>query len=445
LRHFTNQVYYGADPTRSLRDVPVILVGDSNFSKIEPIVGQAYDEFDYIRLWWPNQDYFNLTWDRIWGAISNPEMRSAIFQIWLNRDYKLYGQLTNKDMSLPNWQPSARMRLYVRKDIVAQLWNYGSTPAPVVADPYENKGITISADRVIGAQGSDPGLFNRPRGVAVAPDGSLYVADTENNRIQHLSTDGSVLQVWGSFADVSQGQAPGGTFNQPWGVAVGPDGSVYVADTWNHRIEKFTADGQFVKMWGYFGQAENPDALWGPRDVAVDSQGHVYVTDTGNKRVVIFDADGNSITQFGSAGFGLGEFDEPVGIAVDSQGQVYVADTWNQRIQVFSEGTDGSYTPLNSWDVAAWYGQSLDNKPYLAVDNNGHLFATDPEGNRVLEFTTDGKFVQYWGDFGQGTDSFDLTGAVAVDAEGGVWVSDTNNGRLMHFIVPAPSSAPVSP
>ena len=445
LRHFTNQVYYGADPTRSLRDVPVILVGDSNFSKIEPIVGQAYDEFDYIRLWWPNQDYFNLTWDRIWGAISNPEMRSAIFQIWLNRDYKLYGQLTNKDMSLPNWQPSARMRLYVRKDIVAQLWNYGSTPAPVVADPYENKGITISADRVIGAQGSDPGLFNRPRGVAVAPDGSLYVADTENNRIQHLSTDGSVLQVWGSFADVSQGQAPGGTFNQPWGIAVGPDGSVYVADTWNHRIEKFTADGQFVKMWGYFGQAENPDALWGPRDVAVDSQGHVYVTDTGNKRVVIFDADGNSITQFGSAGFGLGEFDEPVGIAVDSQGQVYVADTWNQRIQVFSEGTDGSYTPLNSWDVAAWYGQSLDNKPYLAVDNNGHLFATDPEGNRVLEFTTDGKFVQYWGDFGQGTDSFDLTGAVAVDAEGGVWVSDTNNGRLMHFIVPAPSSAPVSP
>jgi DNA-binding beta-propeller fold protein YncE len=177
----------------------------------------------------------------------------------------------------------------------------------------------------------------------------------------------------------------------------------------------------------------------------VDSQGRVFVTDTGNKRVVVYDADGNFITQFGSAGFGLGEFDEPVGIAVDSQGQVFVADTWNQRIQVFREGADGNFTAFNTWDVAGWYGQSLDNKPYLAVDNSGHLFATDPEGNRVLEFTTDGKFLQYWGDLGQGTDSFDMTGAVAVDAEGGVWVSDTNNSRLMHFIVPTAAPAPASP
>ena len=96
-------------------------------------------------------------------------------------------------------------------------------------------------------------------------------------------------------------------------------------------------------MWGYFGQAEKPEAFWGPRDVAVDTAGRVYVVDTGNKRVVIFAADGNYISQFGSAGLGPGQFDEPVGIAFD-QRAVYVADTWNQRIQVF-QAEDQLYTP----------------------------------------------------------------------------------------------------
>ncbi len=439
LHDFTDVRDYGDSPTRSLQDVPLILVSDKNYGKIEQVVGQAYDEFDYIRLWWPNQDYFDLNWDRIWHAISDPQMRSAIFRIWLNRDYTLYGQLTNKDMSLPNWYPSARMRLYIRKDIVAKIWNYGVAPSPqaVVVDPYAGKGVTLNADQIIGSPGDQPGQFNRPRKVVVASDGTLYVADTDNNRIQHLTADGSVLQVWGSFTGDNVTPAPPGTFNQPWGLAVGPDGSVYVADTWNHRIQKFTAKGEFVKQWGFFGQSNQPGALWGPRDIAIDSQGHLLVTDTGNKRVVEYDSDGNEITQFGEPGLGAGQFDEPVGIAIDSQGLVYVADTWNQRIQVFQKGADGSYSQVLSWDVAAWYGQSLDNKPYLAIDNQGHLFSTDPEGNRVLEFTLTGEFIRYWGDLGSGSDTFNLTGAVAVDADGRVWVSDVNNSRLMRFTLPA--------
>ena len=94
--------------------------------------------------------------------------------------------------------------------------------------------------------------------------------------------------MWGSFADANKGDAPGGTFNEPWGIAVAPDGSVYVADTWNYRVQKFTADGKFVQMWGYFGQAEAPDAFYGPRSIAVDNDGRVYVGDTGNKRIVVF-------------------------------------------------------------------------------------------------------------------------------------------------------------
>ena len=69
-RNYPNKIFFGSEPTRSLRGSPVILVGEGNFGKIEPVAGQAYNQFDYIRLWWPNQDYFGLTLDRIFTAIS---------------------------------------------------------------------------------------------------------------------------------------------------------------------------------------------------------------------------------------------------------------------------------------------------------------------------------------------------------------------------------------
>ena len=241
-----------------------------------------------------------------------------------------------------------------------------------------------------------------------------------NHRIQHFSADGTLLQVWGTFADLSRGDAPGGTFYEPWGVAVGPDGSVYVTDTWNHRIQRFTAEGEFISMWGFFGQGETPFALWGPRDIAIDAQGQVFVTDTGNKRVVVYDADGNFITQFGSVGYEPGQFDEPVGIAVDDDGLVYIADTWNQRIQIMAPDGSGSYIPFLNWEVVAWYGESLDNKPYLAVDSSGNLYVSDPEGFRILHFTRTGTFIDYFGDYGTGSNTFNLPTGLSVDAQG--WI-----------------------
>lgn len=442
LRNFTNKDYFDKTPTRAQREAVAILVGEANYGKIEPIVGQAYYRFEYTRIWWPDQDYFGLTWQRILDALLEPQMRAAIFNIWLNRDYTLYSQLVNKDMSLENWQPSLKFRLYLRKDVVASLWNYGVSPSTeaIVADPYEGKQIKLVADRVLGGPGTEPGQFMRPRNLAVAPDGSIYIADTENHRIQHLTPEGTVLHVWGVFgASTETAPAPSGTFNEPWGIAVGPDGSIYVADTWNHRIQKFTSEGQFIKTWGYgISQTEDPYGFYGPRGLAVDMQGRVYVTDTGNKRVIVFDSEGNYITKFGGAGFEPGHFDEPVGIAVDNQGQVFVVDTWNQRIQVFIQDSSGNFMPLTSWDIVGWYGQSLDNKPYLAVDQSGHVYVTDPEGYRILEFTSQGQFVRYWGDYSTGPDGFNLPTGLAIDAQGGVWVADTNNGRILHFTLPAP-------
>jgi DNA-binding beta-propeller fold protein YncE len=189
-------------------------------------------------------------------------------------------------------------------------------------------------------------------------------------------------------------------------------------------------------MWGYFGQAENPTAFWGPRDIAIDSQDRLFITDTGNKRVVVFDNQGNFITEFGTAGLQPGEFDEPVGIAVSSDGQLFVADTWNQRVQAFALDENLNFNFLTSWEIFGWFGQSLENKPYIAVNSDNHVFVTDPEAYRILEFSADGTFIRFWGDYSTGADGFNLPASIAIDPTGGVWVTDAGNGRIMHFTLP---------
>ncbi len=473
LRDYTNARYFGNAPTRDLQDVPVIIVGDSNFGKIEPIVKQNFIQYEYIRMVWPNQDYFNLVskrldpsqpfaddyackgvlsglrlvrsydFSRVCRAILDPKIRTGIFYIWLNRDYTRYAEATGSPSLKPEtWSPADRMRLYVRKDIAEQIWNYGLAPASAQAetDPYEGGYVALNAEQIIGGFTQ----LNAPRGIALAPDGSLYVADSRNHRIVHFSPEGQVLHAWGVYADSSLVIAPAGAFNEPWGVAVGPDGSVYVTDTWNHRIQKFTAEGQPILQWGAFGFSnENKLNFYGPRGIAVSPDGRVFVADTGNKRIAVFDQNGNFLTDFGQAGFGRGEFDEPVDVAIGNNGLVYVTDTWNQRVQAFAGSSDGTvYLPVQEWPIAGWYGTSVDNKPFIAINPlNDHVLVTDPEGFRVLEFTAEGAFVRWWGQFGQGTDSFAMPSGIVVDAQGRVWVSDgvngeTANNRLMRFVLP---------
>ena len=351
------------------------------------------------------------------------KVRSAIWQIWFNRDYTEYAALKNSNaFTLENWNTASRMRAYIRKDVASLVWGFQTSNTEVtVSDPYEAIKQQINPDLVIGQTGSGAVQFQSPRSIALAADGSIYVADSRNNRIQHLTASGVEINSWGSYADVAQGEAPGGTFNEPWGVAVAPNGNVYVMDTWNYRIQKFSADGEFLSMWGTNGFAESPFAFYGPRGVAVDADGNVFVVDTGNKRVVVFDASDNYITQFGVAGMGSGQLDEPVGIALDDQGLVYITDTWNSRVQVFSADASGQvYTSINSWDVSAWFGQSLENKPFIAVDKNKNVFISDPEGCRVIEFTYEGTPLKTWGDCGFAQNQFSMPIGVAVDSFGGL-------------------------
>ena len=140
------------------------------------------------------------------------------------------------------------------------------------------------------------------------------------------------------------------------------------------------------------------------------------------------------MAQFGTAGLEAGQFDEPTGLAIGPDNLIYVADTWNQRVQVFVGDESGMFfTPLRQWDVAAWYGQSLENKPYLKVSpSNGHVFIADPEGSRVLEFDGEGGYVRGGSDI----NGFGLVSGLAIDDQGGVWVSDGLNNHLLHYTLP---------
>ena len=84
-----------------------------------------------------------------------------------------------------------------------------------------------------------------------------------------------------------------------------------------------------------------------------------------------------------------------------------------------------------------WYGQSLDNKPFIAVNDAGDVFVTDPEQYRVIEFTPEGGVVRTWGDYGDSPTTFGLTSGIAIDAEGHVWVTDSANNRIMRFTLPS--------
>ena len=438
FRDYPNKHWYSDNPTRDLRNAEIILVGSGNYTAIEPVVADDYVKFDYMRLWWPTQTYYNLTVKRVWNAVTDRDMRAALWELWFNRNYEPYATLTGSTtLTLENWQPSDSFRMYIRKDVVSQIWEYGAAPVTLetTEDPYEENTVSFESDLII--YSNDEYLLDAPRDIAVATDGTFYVADSGNNRILHLDQEGKLLDAWGEYGasdNANAIEAPPGTFNEPWGVAVGPDGSVYVADTWNNRIQKFTAEGDYITMWGEFGGGETNYDFWGPRGIAVDDEGRVYVTDTGNKRVVIFDSEGNDLGSFGGAGMGVGQFDEPVGIEVDDLGRIYIADTWNMRIQVMiPDGDSLTYSTNITWDVEAWYGDSLDNKPFLTVDNLYRVYVADPSTGRILIFDDQGNFLKGFGDRGSGSDQIGLVGGLGIDQTGQLWVSDSSYNRLMRF------------
>ncbi|MXY36880.1 MAG: hypothetical protein F4Y54_09005 [Dehalococcoidia bacterium] len=144
--------------------------------------------------------------------------------------------------------------------------------------------------RTWGEQGSGPGQLDRPSGLAFDGEGQLLVADTGNHRIQRFTPEGQHLGGWGSH-----GSEPG-QFDMPWGLAVDEDGDVFVADWRNDRVQKLTDEGEPLLVIGSSGSGSGEFNR--PSGVAVDEHGDIYVADRGNNRVQLFAHTGRYVQQF---------------------------------------------------------------------------------------------------------------------------------------------------
>jgi tetratricopeptide (TPR) repeat protein len=270
----------------------------------------------------------------------------------------------------------------------------------------------------LGQEGREIDQFRQPGGVVVDHLARLYVADTYNHRIQVFAPDGRFLQAFGLEG------TQGGALLRPKGLAWGANHLLYVVDTGNHRIQTFDQHGQVGMVLGSFGTL--PGQFNAPEGIAVDGANTLYIADTQNHRVQKFAPDGSFLLSWGGSGSGKGEFLGPSDIALDREGRVLVVDTQNHRVQVFAG--NGQYL----WEIgkAGRGAAEFDSPRGIATDDQGRIYVADTGNGRVQIFDRSGQYLGHVGHLGKRPGEFYYPVALWIDAQQTLYVADTINHRV---------------
>lgn len=283
------------------------------------------------------------------------------------------------------------------------------TPAaPLPMAPGGSRVGDMSPLLVIGREGSGPGEFRTPRGLAVDREGNIYVADTGNKRVQKLDSAGKFLAEW------KGGREP---FVEPVAIVIAPNGDVFVLEPEKDGAHRFSASGQ------YLGKVGEGLGLYRPRGLTIDGNGTLFFANTGGNNIVRASATGQPMGTIGAAGTRDGQMQQPTDVAVDAQANVYVADTYNQRIQRFSP--DGR--PALAWAIAA-AGTMLG--PHLAVGPDGAIYSSDPDNHLINAYASDGAVLATWGGPGGAEGQLMNPVGLAFDGAGRLYIADAGNHRI---------------
>ncbi len=282
--------------------------------------------------------------------------------------------------------------------------------------------ITVSHQPKIGKWEIDTGErigdfarneFTWPTALTVDSDGYLYCCDEYENDVAVFGSDGpyyplpeydasgEALRRWGEA-----GPLPG-QLDGPSGMAFDAEDNLYIVDSGNNRVQKFTKDGKHLDTWGGPGSGDGElDSPWG---ISLDAQGDIFIADWGNSRVQMFSPDGGFIRSYGTSPDDGDPLDHPADVAVDSDGDVYVADWGNKRVQIYEP--EGEV-------VGALYGNATE----FFGPVKEHVEGTEDYAKayrRAGDLTALGRF--------------DRPMAVEVDAQDRLFVVDSRPGRVQVY------------
>jgi len=262
--------------------------------------------------------------------------------------------------------------------------------------------------------------WKQPQQIAVDDERNIYVADTGNSRIQKFTSDGEFLSSWGTNGFEN------GELQSPVGIAI-YENNVYVVDEMQNTIQKFDNDGNFILKWGGLG-SENGQFIE-PHGITINSSGVVYVADSMNHRIQTFTSNGEFLSSFGKSGFGDGKLKNPVDVAVYGD-FIYVSDPGNYKIEKYT--SDGIF--LKSFDYN-FAGANV-RPGGLIADPNGDIYFVDAVKYRVVKMNSDGKTITTWGNLGIGNGKFLEPKDLVLDNLGYLYVLDSAQGLIQKFETP---------